>query len=88
MNLVVQRIDKYYGYARSIAGDLGQDLMHYLISDKGLLQKTEKVHEKALDRYVYLSLQREYTSKSSKFYKKYIKPDTSTEQIDDTPLKG
>lgn len=88
MSLVVQRLDKYYGYANSIAGDLGHDLMHFLISDKGLLKKTEKVHENALDRYVYRSLLNEYTSKKSKFYKKYIKPDLSTDQIDDTPLKG
>jgi hypothetical protein len=88
MSLVVERIDKYYGYAHKIAGDLGQDLVHFLISDKGLLEKTKNVHQKALDRYVHVSLEREYRDKSSKFYKKYVKPDVSTDQIDDTPTKG
>lgn len=88
MNLFLQRIDKYYGYSKKIAGSLGSDLMHFLISDKDLLEKVEKVNDKALDRYVYLALHREYTDKSSKFYKKYIKPDTCTVQIDDTPSNG
>lgn len=88
MDLLIDRIDKYYGYASSIAGDLGQDLIHFLISDKGLLEKTKNVNDNALDRYVYLSIKREYTDKNSRFYKKHIRPDLNTIQIDDTPTKG
>lgn len=88
MSLFIDRLDKYYGYGGKIAGDLGKDLVHFLISDKGILDKTETVKPEALDRYVYVAMEREYQTKSSKFYKKYIKPDLNTDQIDTTPAKG
>jgi len=88
VNPVVKRIDKYYGYARGIAGDLGEDLVHHVILNNKLLDKCKEVNKKALDRYVHLTLEREYRNKSSKFYRKYRKPELTKQHIDDTPTGG
>jgi len=71
LSLVIERIDKYYGYARKIAGDLGEDLMHHVILESDLLNKSEQVHEKALNRYVHVTLQNAYINRRGKFFKKY-----------------
>ena len=67
MSLVIERIDKYYGYARKIAGDLGEDLMHHVILESDLLNKSEQVHENALNRYVHVTLQNAYTNRRGGF---------------------
>jgi len=85
---MLDNLNKYYGYARKIAGDLGEDLLHYLIAEKGLIEKTVKVHPNALDRYVYTSLLRTFTDKSGMFYRSYLKPLREPVEIDDTPAKG
>jgi len=88
MNLFEQRLDKYYGYAFKIAGALGEDLMHHVIIENKLIERCDKVNENALDRYVYLALEREYHSKKSKFFRLYIKPERNVQDFDDTPTKG
>tara|TARA_R110000772_G_scaffold123755_14_gene230175 strand:- start:2695 stop:3153 length:459 start_codon:yes stop_codon:yes gene_type:complete len=81
-------LDKYYGYARKIAGKLGEDLLHHVICENGLLEKLKDVHLNAVDRYVYLTLLNEYTNKKSKFYRLYIRPELEPVEIDDAPTKG
>ena len=85
---MLDNLDKYYGYARKIAGDMGEDLLHHLIAEKGLIDKVNNVNENAVDRYVYTALFREYITKGSKFHTSYVKPSIDIIQIDDTPTKG
>ena len=81
-DLIVSRIDKYYGYAKKIAGSLGDDLLHHVLLELKFFEG-KNINEAALDRYIYVSLRNAYHNKRSKFYKEYIK--TPDENPDDTP---
>tara|TARA_R110002020_G_C15993039_1_gene749497 strand:- start:247 stop:705 length:459 start_codon:yes stop_codon:yes gene_type:complete len=79
-------LDKYYGYARKIAGDLGEDLVHHLVIEGDILNRLQTVQAK--DRYMYVTLFNAYTNSSSSFYKKYIKPTKEIIEADTTPSSG
>jgi hypothetical protein len=81
-------IEKYYRYARGISNYYGDDLLHHLIVENDILNKLEKVHEKARDRYMYRALLNEFTNKKSKFYRIAIKPDVEKIEADTTPASG
>ena len=67
---------------------MGEDLLHHVIVENNLIEKVKNVNCNAINRYVYRSLLNEFTNKSSKFYKLYIKPSVSNVKIDDTNSKG
>jgi len=66
---IIKRLDKYYGYARSIAGSDGVDLLHDLLLR--LPKNLDTSIPQRLDRYIYLSLSNEYHNKKSAFNKLY-----------------
>lgn len=57
--------DKYYKYARSIAGSLGNDLYHHV------LIKIQGKEVKHMDSYIYRSMLNEFHDKKSSFSKLY-----------------
>lgn len=60
-----ESLPKYYRYARSIAKDLGDDLLHHVLI---------KIHGKEikhLDAYIYRTMLNEFRNKSSEFNKQY-----------------
>lgn len=81
-------IEKYYQYAKGIARDKGEDLLHHLIVESNILEKLKNVHAKARDRYMYRALLNEYTNKKSKFYRVYIRPDVEKIEPDTSPVNG
>jgi len=83
---MLENLDKYYAYAKKIAGDLGEDLLHYLIAEKNLIEKTSSENCKHVDSYVYTALRNEFYSKTDKFNKIY-RPNNDTD-FDDTPSGG
>lgn len=74
----VANIDKYYGYARKIAGTLGNDLLHSIL---------ERIPNdtKHLDSYVYTTLRNEFYNPSSPFNKAYRPQVFATFDEDQTP---
>jgi hypothetical protein len=57
--------DKYYKYARKIAGGLGDDLFHHVFLK---IQGKDIQH---LDSYIFAAMRNEYHDKRSSFYKQY-----------------
>lgn len=60
-----ESLPKYYRYARSIAKDLGDDLLHHVIL---------KIHGKSInhiDSYIYRTMLNEFNNKNSEFNKTY-----------------
>lgn len=82
---IVNRLDKYYGYAHKIAGELGSDLLHHVLTERRFFQDMT-INEHALDGYIYRTLRNAYINEYSSFYKAYRKkPNTNP---DDTPTGG
>lgn len=80
MTIPDKLISKYYRYARSIAGSLGDDLLHHVII---------KIHSKTIvhiDSYIYRTLVNEFQDKSSSFNKLY-RP-KSLPEVDTNPTGG
>ena len=70
---IIKRIERYYGYARSIAGENGNDLLHQVLLRLPDTLDTS-IHQR-LDRYIYLCLKNEFINKNSEFNKLYNPPD-------------
>lgn len=77
MNLTTDQINKYYGYAYSIAGDLYMDLFHHVY-----LELPDNI--KHPDAYIYRSMFNAYTNKKSTFNKLYSI--TDNEPCDSVPV--
>lgn len=77
MNLTTDQINKYYGYAYSIAGDLYMDLFHHVY-----LELPDNI--KHPDAYIYRSMFNAYTNKKSTFNKLYHI--TDNEPCDSVPI--
>lgn len=63
MNL--ENLEKYYKYARSIANDLGEDLLHHVLLN---IQGKKIEH---IDAYIYRSMRNEWVNQKSRFNKLY-----------------
>lgn len=64
---IIDRLDKYYRYAKTIAGSDGVDLLHHLLIHLPSNLKTDVPQQ--LDRYIYKSLSNAYYNKNSTFNK-------------------
>lgn len=74
----IQNIDKYYKYARSIAKELGEDLLHHVIIN---LQGKKITH---LDAYIYRAMRNEWVNPKSSFNKLYKSQEDIIEYSDST----
>lgn len=68
MNLTAEQIAKYYGYAQSIAGDLGADLFHHILCDL-----PDNIQH--MDAYIFRSMFNAWINNKSSFNKLYRIPD-------------
>jgi hypothetical protein len=74
--------EKYYKYARKIAGSLGEDLFHHVYIK---IQGKDIQH---LDSYIFTAMRNEFHDKRSSFYKQYrqqhqeIESNTVQEEIE------
>jgi len=68
MNLTHAQITKYYGYAQSIAGDLGPDLFHHI-----LCALPDNIQH--MDAYIFRSMFNAWINNKSSFNKLYRIPD-------------
>jgi hypothetical protein len=57
--------EKYYKYARKIAGSLGEDLFHHVYI------KIQGKDIQNLDSYIFTAMRNEFHDKRSSFYKQY-----------------
>jgi len=64
---ILSQLNKYYGYARKIAGQDGDDLLHECLP-KLFNVVNIPTH---IDSYVYTTLKNEFVNKNSAFNKKY-----------------
>ena len=72
MQLTDKQIQKYYGYAQAIAGELYRDLFHHVYCEL-----PDGIHHP--DAYIYRAMFNAYTNKKSTFNKLYRIEDTDQE---------
>lgn len=79
----MQDLSKWYGYARKIAGSMGDDLLHHVLVENNFFSGSQIRH---LDSYVYRALANAFHNRSSSFHRVHTrKPDAD---VDRTPAAG